>query len=334
MTMANLAPQSAGRSPTEEAYSELQKAYDLYNTHLFEGQLPGALIVMTRRKHTYGYYSPKRFANRDGIVVDEIALNQAYFAVRAVEQILSTLAHEMVHQWQEHFGNKSRRCYHDREFADKMERIGLVTTDTGYPGGRRVGEKVTHYIADEGPFIRVTRELLQSSFGIIWYDRYPDPYIMATPSASDLDALDDEGQATPGSGTESGQDIEGGEGEGKKPKKRKAAVAKAKPAELTRPAIQSLPTLASNIGLNIIEPPENGQDSGGDVEAGGTAMPTLSPRVAGVLATGTRIELPKRSGNRVKYSCPSCKDSVWGKAELSILCGRTGCDAALFVPKE
>ena len=33
-------------TPTEQAYSELQHAYDVFNTRLFAGQLPPCLITM------------------------------------------------------------------------------------------------------------------------------------------------------------------------------------------------------------------------------------------------------------------------------------------------
>lgn len=42
------------RRPTEEAYAELQAAYDFYNDHLFASQerLPACLIVAADRKLT------------------------------------------------------------------------------------------------------------------------------------------------------------------------------------------------------------------------------------------------------------------------------------------
>lgn len=146
---------------TNEVYRELQKVYDDFNQHLFGGELPGALIVMTRKGRSFGHYSPGRYTNRDGLFADEISLNPEYFPVRAVEEILSTLAHEMVHQWQFHFGNDVRMGYHDKEFAGKMREIGLITSNTGYPGGDPVGEQMTHYIAEDGPYILRVRELLK-----------------------------------------------------------------------------------------------------------------------------------------------------------------------------
>jgi len=91
--------------------------------------------------------------NRGGadLETDEIALNSGTFAQRTDEEILSTLVHEMVHHWQGHFGKPGRGRYHNHQWADKMEALGLVPTHTGLPGGRKVGQLVTHSIVAGGP---------------------------------------------------------------------------------------------------------------------------------------------------------------------------------------
>ena len=99
--------------PTEEAYAELQHAYDFYNSGLFGGRLPSCLITFQRQKRTFGYYSKDRFGTRDGRKTDEIAMNPEYFAVVPMVEVLQTLVHEMTHLWQEHFGKPSRACYHN-----------------------------------------------------------------------------------------------------------------------------------------------------------------------------------------------------------------------------
>lgn len=78
------------RRPTEEAYAELQAAYDFYNDHLFASQerLPACLITYQREKRTMGYFSQARFIRRDGIKADEIAMNPDYFAVIPLVEIL------------------------------------------------------------------------------------------------------------------------------------------------------------------------------------------------------------------------------------------------------
>ena len=50
----------------------------------------------------------------------------AIFATHGFKELMQTFAHEMCHQWQFHFGNPSRRAYHNKEFAEKMKSIGLL----------------------------------------------------------------------------------------------------------------------------------------------------------------------------------------------------------------
>lgn len=159
-------------SPTDELYDELKAAYQYFNHELFGSTLPGCLFTLQRKLHTYGYYSPSRFLKRDASnKTDEIALNPAFFAFRSVDETLSTLAHEMAHQWQIHFGNPSRNGYHNREWSDKMESIGLMPSQTGAPGGKRVGQQMTHYILENGAFQQVCNALLESKGMISWIDK-------------------------------------------------------------------------------------------------------------------------------------------------------------------
>src|SRR2546429_4535327 len=55
---------------TEQAYSELQHAYDVFNTRLFTGQLPPCLITMQRKNRTYGYVSGEQWNDHAGAVTD------------------------------------------------------------------------------------------------------------------------------------------------------------------------------------------------------------------------------------------------------------------------
>jgi predicted SprT family Zn-dependent metalloprotease len=150
-------PPRPGRS-----YAELERAYDYLNFSLFGNELPSCLITFQRHRHCYGYFSGSRFINPEEPteVADEIALNPEYFVCQTPEGRLSTLAHEMVHLWQHHFGKPSRGGYHNREWARKMVEIGLFPSSTGEPGGRLIGEAISHYIQENGPFDRACKEFL------------------------------------------------------------------------------------------------------------------------------------------------------------------------------
>ena len=150
------------QNPTQATYDELRAAYDFFNGRLFAGTLPSCLITMQRKAKAYGYFAGGRFGTKDGRqITDEIALNPTHFRARTVEQSLSTLVHEMVHLRQHHFGKPSRTGYHNKEWARMMREVGLIPSDTAAPGGKEVGQAVSHYIDAGGPFDRACAELVQ-----------------------------------------------------------------------------------------------------------------------------------------------------------------------------
>lgn len=159
--------------PTDDAYSELQRAFDYFNGKLFDSALPPVLLTLQRHRKTYGYFSAERFGRRDGVHSHELAINPVYFAVTPLEEVLSTLVHEQAHLWQQEQGKPGRRGYHNREFAEKMKAIGLNPSTTGKEGGKETGERMDHYIIQGGAFQLAARELLEGGFALSWYDRYP-----------------------------------------------------------------------------------------------------------------------------------------------------------------
>jgi predicted SprT family Zn-dependent metalloprotease len=160
-----------GLDPTRTTYVELTEVYDFFNERLFAGRLPRCLITYQRRRSSYGYFARGRFGTKDGAeVTDEIALNPLHFKARTTEQVLSTLAHEMVHLEQYHFGKPSRGGYHNREWASLMQRIGLMPSDTGQPGGRKTGQRMTHYVVAGEPFEAAVHELISQGFDIRYVD--------------------------------------------------------------------------------------------------------------------------------------------------------------------
>ncbi|POZ49820.1 SprT-like domain-containing protein [Methylovulum psychrotolerans] len=105
--------------PTQETYSALQTAYEHFNLELFGGALPECLITLQRKeRRVLGYFGSNRFEEiGSGQRTDEIAMNPQHFKSREMMETLSTLAHEMAHQWQAHFGTPSRKAYHNGECA-------------------------------------------------------------------------------------------------------------------------------------------------------------------------------------------------------------------------
>ncbi|KAF0234887.1 SprT-like domain-containing protein [Fundidesulfovibrio putealis] len=150
---------------TGREYTGIERAYAFFNERLFDGELPDLLITYQRKAGSCGYYSPGRFERRDGSgSVPELALNPAVFRKQTDVEILQTLGHEMAHHWQWCFGKPTRGGYHNKEWAGKMEAIGLIPSDTGQPGGRKVGPSMSDYVMPGGLFEQVCQELLAAGF--------------------------------------------------------------------------------------------------------------------------------------------------------------------------
>lgn len=163
--------------PTLEASAELQFAYSRMNDALFGGELPDCQITYTRQKNIAGHFWPDRFERAKGEFCHELALNPFFLAMRPDRDSLSTIVHESVHVWRHDFGPRNRRGgrgangYHDLPWAEKMESVGLMPSDTGLPGGKKTGYRMSHIIIEGGPFDIACRALLATGFRINWHDR-------------------------------------------------------------------------------------------------------------------------------------------------------------------
>lgn len=157
--------------PTIEFYDLFQKIYDHFNEHLFSSELPNCMIVITRKKNTFGYYAKGRWMNNESIKTDELAINPSYFNKYPLLEILQTIAHEMCHLWQSHFGTPSRRTYHNQEWGNKMISIGLQPSNTGKEGGKTTGQQMMEYPIADGLFLTVCNDLIEDQvFSKLWYD--------------------------------------------------------------------------------------------------------------------------------------------------------------------
>lgn len=172
-------PNSPPAMPTVQAYNLLQNGFTFLNEKLFENQLPQVLITLTRSKYKEGYFCACAFENRAAQTAHEISMNPRYLGVRSDTDSFSTLAHEMCHLAR-HIGGRPNRKggygaggYHDVVWTEKMIRIGLMPSDTGAPGGKRTGYRVSHYVIEGGLFDHACRELLARGYGFDWRDKQP-----------------------------------------------------------------------------------------------------------------------------------------------------------------
>lgn len=157
-----------------QIYDELQRAYDYFNKVLFNSKLDRCLITLQRKTNTAAYISYNRFVsiNDNQVFMHELALNPEYFGVKPLIEAMQSLCHEMVHLNQYQYGTPSRRSYHNAEFAQMMESIGLIPSDTGRIGGKRTGQQMADYPDPDGLFVRACNELFKDGSIIQWYDRY------------------------------------------------------------------------------------------------------------------------------------------------------------------
>jgi len=135
------------------------------------------MFTLTRNQSCLGYFAGSEFEhNRTKRPVDEIAMNSMYMALRTDEEIWSTVVHEQCHVWQFHMSayqnrRKKRRAYHDKEWGAKMEDLGLMPSSTGKPGGKKTGNRVSHWIIPGGRFQKACHELIASGHTFTWRER-------------------------------------------------------------------------------------------------------------------------------------------------------------------
>lgn len=188
---------SLPRRPTTEVSAEWQFFFSYFNERLFDNTLPDCIITFTQHPLAQGYFCAAAFRDRNGTVAHEIAMNPSYFHLGDTESF-QTLVHEMAHLWRHLHGKRNRKGghgapgYHDAVWADRMEAIGLMPSDTGKPDGKRTGYHMREYVIEGGPFDLACRELLISGHGVNWRDsRQPfgigDPFAdMGEPEAAGL----------------------------------------------------------------------------------------------------------------------------------------------------
>lgn len=167
--------------PTSEFYEVLQKIYQLFNRELFESELPNCLITVQRKHNVMGYFSSNRWVNVNGIKIHELALNPSYFSSCNFIEVFQTIVHEMCHLWQYECGTPSRRAYHNKEWARKMESVGLIPSSTGRPGGNKTGQEMNDYPEKGGKFETICIKLFQDGLFIKWFDRFPNKIIYQSP---------------------------------------------------------------------------------------------------------------------------------------------------------
>lgn len=98
--------------------AELSRAHDEFNRRYFGGQLqPIAISVSRRMRSRLGQYT----VATDG-VAPEITIGRRHIRRDPWTEVLHTLLHEMVHQWQ---AERGLPLDHGRAFRDKARELGI-----------------------------------------------------------------------------------------------------------------------------------------------------------------------------------------------------------------
>ena len=135
-------------SPALQLSQRLVQSYDLFNADLFDGRLPPVMLQLRNKPGCYGYFQPNKWSDRDGRLIDVITLDSETATDRPLEELLSTLVHEMAHAYVFHCTNgRASTGGHGPQWRKEMERIGLPPV--------RIGLKwkhATHSIDPNGSF--------------------------------------------------------------------------------------------------------------------------------------------------------------------------------------
>ena len=135
--------------PLIEQSQAYHGAFDWFNEKLFDGQLPRPMLCLTRNANIIGgYFNHSKWHDEAGNNIDEIAINSNMMEEGNIVGLMHTLIHEMIHLKQQHFGKPSRHGYHNTEFADWAEGMGLHCADA--KTGKRTGHMMATSVLDGG----------------------------------------------------------------------------------------------------------------------------------------------------------------------------------------
>jgi hypothetical protein len=105
--------------------AQLLDAHQRYNVELFEGRLrPVPIRISGRMKNRLGHYMA---ALPSAGIAAEIAISRRHIRLDDWSDVLHTLVHEMVHQWQDENGLP---LDHGRHFRMKARAVGISARAT------------------------------------------------------------------------------------------------------------------------------------------------------------------------------------------------------------
>ena len=119
---------------------------DRFNTQFSLNLTTPAIGLAKLPSHTLGHYRsvPNAFGIDDEVVISLCHLD------RSLAEILRTLLHEMLHQWQHHHGHPSKNAHHNDEFRAKAMALGIPTNKRGHSLGVVAGSPFDQLVQEMG----------------------------------------------------------------------------------------------------------------------------------------------------------------------------------------
>ena len=120
-------------------HAEVDRAFRFFNTRYWGGRLPTPVFAFFRQPpngRRLGHYRARSWRAPDGSLHDEVILYADLALERGMLEVLTTLHHEAVHLWQEHFGAPSG-AHHNAAWHAEAARVDLITT--GPTGATSIG---------------------------------------------------------------------------------------------------------------------------------------------------------------------------------------------------
>lgn len=130
----------------------LEEGFHVLNKVYYNGELPMPVITIMTSARTYGHFTVGKVWRAEEQRLNEINISAEHID-RPIENIMATLAHEMVHYFCQQNGisdTSQGGRYHNKRFKEEAEKRGLLISYAKY-----IGYSVTEPGED---FIRVLSE--------------------------------------------------------------------------------------------------------------------------------------------------------------------------------
>ncbi len=154
--------------PSAEQYDSFQNIFDYLNQNLFNNTLPDCMLRFSIKSNRIdGSFLPSSWSRDDKDIKHEISINPTLLAKQNKQEILAVICHNMVHLWQYTYSDLSEgsKKYHNKQWVEKMESLGLEPRNIGKRGGTQTGRAVTQVPKPNGLFLKVCEAM-------------PDGYLM------------------------------------------------------------------------------------------------------------------------------------------------------------